>query len=96
MLDHLIAKRGLAPDDVTVVWRSEPFCHCAFTARPELPEPAAARFVELLAAMDPEDPALTEGMRLEHVTRWLPAADDGWTGVMDAIRAGDLEGATFL
>ena len=35
-------------------------------------------------------------MRLEHVTRWLPATDDGWSGVIDAIRAGELEGATFV
>ena len=96
MLDHLVRKRGLTPEDVTVVWRSEPFCHCAFTARPELPSDVAARFVELLTAMDPEDPTIQEAMRLEHVTRWLPATDDGWSGVIDAIRAGELEGATFL
>ena len=45
--------------------------------------------------MDPDDPAVAEMMRLEHLTRWLPAADDGWTGVIDAIRAGQLEGSTF-
>lgn len=95
-LAHLVRKRGLAPADVTVVWRSEPFCHCAFTARPGLPDGDAARFVELLTEMDPSDPALTEMMRLEHVTRWLPARDDGWDGVIDAIRAGHLEGATFI
>ena len=40
-LDHLVRKRGLAPEDVTVVWRSKPFCHCAFTARPGLPDDVA-------------------------------------------------------
>ncbi len=96
MLDHLIRKRGLAPDDVTVVWRSEPFCHCAFTARPELPSDVSSRFVDLLTAMDPDDPSIAEMMRLEHLTRWVPATDDGWSGVIDAIRAGDLEGTTFI
>jgi ABC-type phosphate/phosphonate transport system substrate-binding protein len=95
-LDHLVSKRGLAPEDVTVVWRSEPFCHCAFTARPGLPAEVADRFVELLTSMDPEEPAVAEIMRLEHLTRWLPADDDGWTGVIDAIRSGELEGATFI
>ena len=94
-LDHLVRKRGLAPEDVTVVWRSEPFCHCAFTARPGLSDDDGSRFVELLTSMDPDDPAVAEMMHLEHLTRWLPAADDGWSGVIDAIRAGQLEGATF-
>jgi phosphonate transport system substrate-binding protein len=94
-LAHLIRKRGLAPEQVTVVWRSEPFCHCAFTARPGLPEDDATRFVELLTAMDPADASVAEMMRLEHVTRWLPAEEQGWTGLMDAIRSGALEGVTF-
>jgi ABC-type phosphate/phosphonate transport system substrate-binding protein len=94
-LAHLTRKRGLTAEDITVVWRSEAFCHCAFTARPGLPDDDASRFVELLTSMDPDDPAVAEMMSLEHLTRWLPAADDGWTGVIDAIRAGQLEGSTF-
>ena len=54
------------------------------------------RFVELLTTTDASDPAVEEAMRLEHVTRWLPATDDGWARVIDAVRAGDLEGATFV
>ena len=77
------------------MWRSEPFCHCAFTARPGLSDDDGSRFVELLTSMDPDDPAVAEMMRLEHLTRWLPAADDGWSRVVDAIRAGQLEGSTF-
>ena len=94
-LAHLTRKRGLMPEDITIVWRSEPFCHCAFTARPGLSDDDGSRFVELLTSMDPDDPAVAEMMRLEHLTRWLPAADDGWSGVIDAIRAGRLEGSTF-
>lgn len=96
MLAHLTAKRGLAPEEITVVWRSEPFCHCAFTARPGLDEAVADRFVELLTAMDPDDSSIAEAMRLEHVGRWLPATDDRWARVIDAVRAGGLEGATFI
>ena len=94
-LAHLIGERGLAPEDVRVVWRSEPFCHCAFTARPGLSDDAAARFVELLTSMDPADPAIAEIMRLEHLTRWVPANDGGWDRVIEAIRAGGMEGSTF-
>lgn len=94
-LAHLIRKRGLDPDDVVVVWRSEPFCHCAFTARPGLDQSAADRFVEILTTMDPEDASVADMMRREHLTRWLPARDTGWSALMQAIRAADLEGATF-
>lgn len=94
-LAHLLRKRGLTQDDITIVWRSRPFCHCAFTARPELPEDTATRFVELLTAMDPADPGVAEMMRLEHLTRWLPADDSGWIGLMDAIRDANLQGSTF-
>ncbi|MFN0090529.1 MAG: phosphate/phosphite/phosphonate ABC transporter substrate-binding protein [Acidimicrobiales bacterium] len=94
-LAHLTAKRGLAPEDITVVWRSEPFCHCAFTARPGLPADVAERFVEVLTAMDPSDASVAEMMRLEHVTRWERAEGRGWQTLVDAIRVAELEGATF-
>jgi ABC-type phosphate/phosphonate transport system substrate-binding protein len=94
-LAHLIGKRGMAPDDVTVVWRSQPFCHCAFTARPELPDDVGDDFVELLTAMSPDDPRVSEMMKLEHLTRWRVADDSGWRGLIDAIRERQLEGTTF-
>ena len=94
-LAHLTRKRGLSPADLTVVWRSEPFCHCAFTARPALPDQTAKRFVEVLTAMDPSDASVAEMMRLEHLTRWVPASQEGWSSVIDAIRHADLEGVTF-
>lgn len=94
-LGHLLTKRGLTEEDITIVWRSQPFCHCAFTARPELPEDIAARFVQLLTEMDPADPGVAEMMRLEHLTRWLPADDSGWQGLIDAIRYANLQGSTF-
>lgn len=94
-LAHLTRKRGLAPEDITVVWRSEPYCHCAFTAGPKLPTDVGDRFVELLTAMSPDDPRVAEMMKLEHLTRWLPADDSGWTPLIDAIRDRQLEGTTF-
>ena len=95
-LSHLIHKRGMAPEDITVVWRSEPYCHCAFTARPELPTDVGDRFVELLTAMDPAEPSVAEMMKLEHLTRWLPVDDaTGWADLIDAIRHRQLQGTTF-
>lgn len=94
-LAHLTAKRGLEPEDVVVLWRSDPFCHCAFTARPGLPDETATRFVEVLTAMDPADPHVADMMRREHLTRWLPADAGGWSDLMDAIDDRGLQGATF-
>ena len=85
----------MTPEDVTVVWRSQPYCHCAFTARPELPTEVGERFVEILTAMSPGDPRVAEMMKLEHLTRWLPADDSGWSGLVDAIRERHLDGTTF-
>lgn len=94
-LGHLLRKRGLSAEDVVEVWRTDPFNHCAFTARPGFDDGLAARFVDLLTSMDPSEPEVGEMMRLEHLTRWLPASDDGWAALTDAIRARRLEGTTF-
>jgi ABC-type phosphate/phosphonate transport system substrate-binding protein len=94
-LAHLTRKRGLAPEDITVVWRSDPYCHCAFTAGPKLATDVGDRFVELLTAMSPDDPRVAEMMKLEHLTRWLPADDSGWAPLIEAIRDRQLEGTTF-
>jgi ABC-type phosphate/phosphonate transport system substrate-binding protein len=94
-LAHLIRKRGMTAEDITVVWRSQPYCHCAFTARPQLPVGVGDRFVEILAAMSPDDPRVAEMMKLEHLTRWLPADESGWTELIDAIHERHLDGTTF-
>ena len=95
-LAPLTKRRGVAAEDLTILWASEPYCHCAFTARPGLARQTANRFVELLLAMDPAEPAVGEMMRLEHLTRWLPAQEGGWTTLMTAIDAAGLRGATFV
>ena len=92
---HLIRKRGFEPSDFVEVWRSDPFCHCAFTARPDYPVEAGDRFVELLTAMDPTEPRIAEMMKREHMGRWLAADAAGWTGITEAIAAADLVGRTF-
>ncbi len=93
--DRLLGARSLQADDFTVVWRSEPFCHCAFTARPELSDDLGRRFVELMTAMDPADPEIKEMMELEHLGAWLPADDRGWDALASALKQQGLVGATF-
>jgi ABC-type phosphate/phosphonate transport system substrate-binding protein len=94
-LERLLQKAGPRASEVKVVWRSAPFCHCAFTARPGLPAPVRDRFVDLLLSMDAVDPKVAEMMRLEHLQRWVPAHESGWKSAMAAITEAGMEGATF-
>ncbi len=94
-LNHLAKTATRAAVDFKIVWRSKPFCHCAFTARPGLPQGTANRFVELLTAMEPAEPEIAEMMELEHFRRWLPADDSGWVELVAALEERNLTGVTF-
>lgn len=94
-LSHLIRKRGLEPHDIVEVWRSRPFCHCAFTAGPDLEPEIADRFVETLLSMDPDDPNVADMMRREHLTRWVAADDSGWSDLTSAVEQAGLVGEVF-
>lgn len=94
-LSPLLRRHGLEPDDITEVWRSTPYCHCAFTGGPDLDQTTADRFVEVLLSMDPEDPEIAEMMRREHLSAWVPATDSGWATLMTAIRDAGLEGRVW-
>lgn len=91
----LLPRLGREPEAVRVVWRTQPFCHCAFTARPGLPDDVADRFVRTLTGMRPDTPQLAEMMELEHLREWRPASDDGWDSLVEAVREADLVGKTF-
>lgn len=94
-LAHLIRKRGLGPDDIVEIWRTDPYHHCAFTGGPRLDDGAAQRFVEVLLAMDPDVPYVAEMMRREHLGRWVPADDAGWDDLRAAVEAAGLAGTVF-
>ena len=76
-LPALIRRAGMTDDDITEVWRTRPYSHCAFTARPGLDDDTCSRFVDLLVAMDPADPDIAEMMRMEQLTKWVRAEDTG-------------------
>ncbi len=94
-LGYLLRRHELAPDDIVEVWRTRPYCHCAFTSSPGLSDETSERFTELLVAMDPDDPDIAEMMRMEHLTKWVRATDDGWTDLMSAVQNADLVGKIF-
>lgn len=94
-LAPLMRRHELTADDITEVWRTRPYSHCAFTARPDLDDERSARFVELLLAMDPAEPEIAEMMRMEHLTKWVSADDSGWSDLIGAIDAAGLRGRIF-
>ena len=55
----------------------------------------ADRFVRLLLSMDAAEPRVAEMMRLEHLKRWVPADEQGWSDIMDAIVSAGVKGVTF-
>ncbi len=94
-LGYLLRRHELAPDDIVEVWRTRPYCHCAFTSSPGLSDETSERFTDLLVAMDPDDPEIAEMMRMEHLNKWVRATDDGWTDLMTAVEQADLVGKIF-
>jgi phosphonate transport system substrate-binding protein len=82
------------------IWRSRPYSHCGFAARPGLPDEISRHFVELLTSMDYSSPDIKEMMDLEHLRAWVPADESGWqdlvSGVKDAHLEGDSWGVTYV
>jgi ABC-type phosphate/phosphonate transport system substrate-binding protein len=68
-----------------LVWTSPPFSHCVFTAPATFDKALAARFTQLMTAMDPEDAATAEVMRLEGTRKWLPGSQDGFKSLIEAL-----------
>jgi phosphonate transport system substrate-binding protein len=97
---QLVERGRLDGTAYRTVWRSRPYSHCGFAARPGLPEETGRRFVELLASMDYNSPDIKEMMDLEHLRAWVPADESGWqdlvAGVKDAHREGAAWGVTYV
>jgi ABC-type phosphate/phosphonate transport system substrate-binding protein len=72
---------------IVQIWTSPPFSHCVFTASANFDRALAERFTRLMLAMDPDDPAAGDVMRLEGTKKWLPGSPDGFTDLVQAIHA---------
>lgn len=94
-LRPLMRRHGLEGDDVRTVWQTRGYAHCAFTSGPALSESRSDQFVDLLLAMNPDDPDIAEMMRMEHLTKWVRATDDGWSDLRKAIVEADLVGKIY-
>jgi ABC-type phosphate/phosphonate transport system substrate-binding protein len=92
---HYTDRGRIDPAAFTEIWRSRPFSHCGFAARPGLPDEIGQRFVELLAAMDYAQPDIKEMMDLEYLRAWVPADESGWQDLIAAVKEEGLAGAVF-
>jgi ABC-type phosphate/phosphonate transport system substrate-binding protein len=76
------------PDQVSglrAIWASPPFSHCVFTAAKEFDKTLAGRFTKLMLAMNPDDPATADAMRLEGAKRWVAGSQNGFEELFKAL-----------
>ena len=93
--DHYVGRGRLDPSTFREIWRTKPFSHCGFAARPGLPEQVGQRFVELLAGMDYAQPDIKEMMDLEYLRAWVPADESGWQDLIAAVKEEGLAGTVY-
>lgn len=94
-LPHLLRQGRLVADDIVEVWRSRPFDHCAFTARPGLSVETSEEFVAVLLSMDPDELYVADMMKREHLKSWVAADNAGWADLITAVENAGLVGKTF-
>jgi phosphonate transport system substrate-binding protein len=73
--------------DFEVVWQSEDYNHCNFTALPALREDRAEAWVTHLLAMDWDDPQHRQILELEGLRQWKRPRLDGYASLVEAMAA---------
>jgi phosphonate transport system substrate-binding protein len=70
-----------------VVWESEDYCHCNFSALPTLEPARAEPWVEHLLAMDRGNPEHRRILELEGLREWKRPRLDGYAPLIEAMDA---------
>ena len=73
--------------DLYVVWESEPYSHCNFTALDSLDHDLAERWVTNLQGMDWDDPEQRRILELEGLRRWERPELSGYDSLIAAMDA---------
>ena len=92
---YLVDRGRLDHAAYRTLWRSRPYSHCGFAARPGLPAETSHQFVDLLTSMDYGSPDIKEMMDLEGLRAWVPADESGWQDLIAAVKEEDLVGHAF-
>jgi ABC-type phosphate/phosphonate transport system substrate-binding protein len=85
--DELVASKAPEVDGLQAVWTSPSFSHCVFTAAKDFDKTRAARFTELMLAMDGKDDCTAEILRLEGARKWVAGSADGFETLIEALKA---------
>jgi len=83
----LTAAGDAATGDLEVVWESELYNHCNFTALDSLDESRAATWVEHLLAMSWDDPEHRRILELEGLREWVRPQLAGYASLTEAMEA---------
>jgi ABC-type phosphate/phosphonate transport system substrate-binding protein len=82
----LFAKEGtIAPGDVRVLTRTEPYDHCAMAVLDGVDDELVTRFVELLLSMSFDDPVVRPLLELEGLRAWRPGRTIGYDQLEAAV-----------
>lgn len=94
-LNRRLRQGRVVSDDIVEVWRSRPFNHCAFTARPGLSTESSENFVAVLLSMDTDEAYVADMMKREDLRSWVTADDAGWADLITAVEGAGLVGKVF-
>jgi ABC-type phosphate/phosphonate transport system substrate-binding protein len=83
--NSLSAAGDAAIRDFEVVWESEDYCHCNFSALPSLDATRADAWVDHLLAMDWDHPEHRRILELEGLRRWQRPQLDGYASLIEAM-----------
>lgn len=85
--NELVARSAPEVEGLAAVWTSPAFSHCVFTAAEGFDKTRAARFTQLMLAMDGKDECTAEILRLEGASKWVAGSPDGFETLIGALRA---------
>ena len=69
---------------LTAIWKSPPYNHCMFTARPDLDPSLQERFAQALYGMSYDNPSHRVVLDAEGLRRWEPPHLDGYGYLREA------------
>ena len=81
-----IGREELMPGTFEAVWSSPTYSHCNFTVLPAVSEERTAPWLDLLFAMDWDNPEHRPILEMEGLRRWVPPVLDGYTSLFDAVK----------
>jgi ABC-type phosphate/phosphonate transport system substrate-binding protein len=82
---NAMGREELMPDALEVVWQTDGYCHCMFTALETLSPERYTSWLDTLLAMDWGNPAHRRILELEGLRRWVRPHLDGYTPLFAAV-----------